>query len=182
MTFEERSNLVLSVAQLLYINGQSTDQTLLATERFGHVLGLRATLNPRWGELQLHAHAETGEAISLEVAADPVSVHMARVASAMQVINQVASGQLAPAGARDRISAISKAPPAPRLRPNRASNSTRFPTRYRCFCCNPSFNITRTWAEARSEPSFSDSERRWSSSFTANSAGKSSMNIAGLVN
>lgn len=113
MTLEERSNLVLSLARVLYTNGQSTEQTLQATERFGHVLGLRTNLIPHWGELELHAQDENSGTIFIEVAADPVSVNMDRVAAAMHVIDEVASGQLAPGSARDRISTISKAPPAP---------------------------------------------------------------------
>ena len=35
MTLEERSILVLFAARVLYDNGQSTEQTLVATERFG---------------------------------------------------------------------------------------------------------------------------------------------------
>jgi uncharacterized membrane protein YjjP (DUF1212 family) len=110
MTLEERSNLVLSLARVLFANGQSTEQTLQAAERFGDVLGLRANLMPRWGELELHAQDENGGTIFVEVAANPVSVDMGRVASAMHVIDEVASGQLAPDGARDRISAISDVP------------------------------------------------------------------------
>ena len=33
MTLEERSDLVLGIARVLFINGQSTDQTLDAAER-----------------------------------------------------------------------------------------------------------------------------------------------------
>jgi hypothetical protein len=33
MTLEERSNLVLAFARVLYVNGQATDQTVAATER-----------------------------------------------------------------------------------------------------------------------------------------------------
>ena len=60
MTLEERSNLVLAFARVLYINGQSTDQMLAAAERLGDILGLRAKIMPRWGELQLQA--EDGDA------------------------------------------------------------------------------------------------------------------------
>jgi len=49
MTLQERSNLVLAFARVLYINGQSTDQTLAAAERLGDTLGLRAKIMPRWG-------------------------------------------------------------------------------------------------------------------------------------
>ena len=55
MTLEERSNLVLALAGVLYANGQSTDQTLAEAERFGRSLRLRVKIIPRWGELQLQA-------------------------------------------------------------------------------------------------------------------------------
>src|SRR5713101_4870011 len=94
MTLEENSNLVLAFARVLYVNGQSTDQTLDATEQFGDALGLRARL------------------ISA-VAADPTGVDMGRVASTMRAIEELGAGQLAPAAAMGAISAISQAPPAP---------------------------------------------------------------------
>jgi hypothetical protein len=44
MTFEERSDLALALARTLYVNGQSTDQTLAAAEQLGAILGLRARI------------------------------------------------------------------------------------------------------------------------------------------
>jgi uncharacterized membrane protein YjjP (DUF1212 family) len=112
MTLEERSNLVLAVASVLYANGQSTDQTLAEAERFGRSLGLRVKIIPRWGELQLQA--EEGEArIISAVAANPTGVDMDRVASIVRLTEDFGAGRLAPAAAREAISAISKAPPAP---------------------------------------------------------------------
>ena len=112
MTLEERSNLVLAVAGVLYANGQSTDQTLADAERFGRSLGLRVKIIPRWGELQLQA--EEGEArIISAVAANPTGVDMDRVASIVRLIEDFGAGRLAPAAAREAISAISQAPPAP---------------------------------------------------------------------
>ena len=40
MTLEERSDLILAFAKVLYANGQSTDQTLAAVARLGDTLGL----------------------------------------------------------------------------------------------------------------------------------------------
>ena len=112
MTLEERSNLVLAVAGVLYANGQSTDQTLAEAERFGRSLALRVKIIPRWGELQLQA--EEGEArIISAVAANPTGVDMDRVASVVRLIEDFGAGRLAPAAAREAISAISQAPPAP---------------------------------------------------------------------
>jgi uncharacterized membrane protein YjjP (DUF1212 family) len=112
MTLEDGSDLVLALARVLYVNGQATDQTLEATERLGDNLGLRAKIFPRWGELQLQAEDRNSRLISA-VAADPAGVDMDRVASAMRAIDEIGAGRLALASAREAISAISKAPPAP---------------------------------------------------------------------
>src|SRR6201988_350227 len=112
MTLEERSNLVLAFARVLYVNGQSTAQTLAAAERVGNAVGLRAKIMPRWGELQLQAEAGSTRLMST-VAADPTGVAMNRVASTMRAIEDLCVGSLAPAIATEAISAISQAPIAP---------------------------------------------------------------------
>src|SRR6267154_482740 len=112
MTFEESSNLVLAFARVLYVNGQSTDQTLDAAERLGDTLVLRATIMPRWGELQLQAEDRDARLISA-VAADPAGVDMDRVASTMRAIEDLGAGRLAPAAAIEAIAKISKTPPSP---------------------------------------------------------------------
>jgi uncharacterized membrane protein YjjP (DUF1212 family) len=112
MTLEERAGLVLAVARVLYVNGQSTDQTLASAESFGHTLGLRAQIMPRWGELQLEAQDNDTRLISV-VAADPTGVAMGRVTSAMRVIEDLGASRLAPAATREAIGDISQAPPAP---------------------------------------------------------------------
>ena len=111
MTLEERSNLVLALARILYANGQSTDQTSAEAERFGRSLGVHVKIIPRWGELQLEA--QQGEArIVSAVAAAPTGVDMDRVASIIRFIEDFGAGRLAPAATKEAISAISLAPPA----------------------------------------------------------------------
>jgi uncharacterized membrane protein YjjP (DUF1212 family) len=112
MTLEERSTLVLAFARVLYVNGQSTDQTLAAAERLGEALGLRVNIIPSWAALQLQAEDGDARVISA-VAAHPTGVDMNRVNSAMRTIEEVSAGQLAPADAKEIISAISQAPAAP---------------------------------------------------------------------
>src|SRR5882672_3532521 len=112
MTLEERSNLVLAFARVLYVNGQATDQTLDAAGRLGDTLGVNAKLMPRWGELQLQAEDGDTRLISA-VAADPAGVDMDRVASTMRAIEDLGAGRLAPTAAIDAIKKISKTPPAP---------------------------------------------------------------------
>jgi uncharacterized membrane protein YjjB (DUF3815 family) len=112
MSLQERSELVLTFARVLHVNGQSTDETLAAAERLGKNLDLRARIIPRWGELQLQAGDSDARLVSIG-AADPVGVDMDRVASAMQAIDEVGSGRVVPPAAMEAIGAISHAPPAP---------------------------------------------------------------------
>jgi uncharacterized membrane protein YjjP (DUF1212 family) len=112
MTLEERSNLVLALARVLYVNGQSTDETLAAAERLGQTLGLRVKIMPRWGELLLQAQDSDTTLVSA-VVADPSGVAMNRAASTMRVVEDLGAGRLMPAAAKEVISAISQAPPAP---------------------------------------------------------------------
>ena len=112
MTLDERSDLVLAFARVLYVNGQATDQTVAATERLGSALGLRADLMPRWGELQLLFGQKDGGLIR-HVVANPTGVDMDRVASTMRAIDDIEAGRLAPEAALKAIGAISRTPPAP---------------------------------------------------------------------
>jgi uncharacterized membrane protein YjjP (DUF1212 family) len=112
MTLEERSNLVLAVARVLYVNGQATEETVAAAEQLGRALGLRAKVMPRWGELRLECEHNDGRLID-QIAADPTGVDMDRVASTARTIEDVGAGRLTPQAARAAIAAISQAPPAP---------------------------------------------------------------------
>jgi uncharacterized membrane protein YjjP (DUF1212 family) len=112
MTLEGRCDLILALARVLFVNGQSTDQTLAAAERFGQRLGLHVEIMPRWGELQLQAQDGDTRLTSV-VAADPTGVAMNRVAAAMRVLEDFSGGKLTPAAAKEAIGVISQAPPAP---------------------------------------------------------------------
>ena len=112
MTLEERSNLVLAFAQVLFVNGQATEQTVTAAEQLGCALGLRAKVMPRWGELLIQSENQDSRLTS-RVAADPSAVDMERVASTTRAIQDIGAGRLAPAAAPATIAGISRAPPAP---------------------------------------------------------------------
>jgi uncharacterized membrane protein YjjP (DUF1212 family) len=111
MTSEDRSELSLAFAKVLYVNGQSTDVVVAAIRKLGNKLGINTELLPRWGELQLRAE-DDGTTPASYVAADPVGVDMDRVVSAMQAVADIEAGRLSPEDARKRIEAIAKAPPA----------------------------------------------------------------------
>src|SRR5215813_9060237 len=111
MTREERSNLVLAIARVLYLNGESTQQTLAAAERVSNYLGFRATVLLRWGELEVQTEDNNGRLMAIEAA--PSGVNMDRVASTRRTIEELCDGRLSPAGAMEAINRIAKAAPAP---------------------------------------------------------------------
>jgi uncharacterized membrane protein YjjP (DUF1212 family) len=112
MTLEERSNLVLALARVLYVNGQSTDETLAAAGRCSGALGLHAEVVPHWGELELEAE-DSGARVVCAVEANPTGVEMDRVVSAMRAVEDLGAARLEPAAAMHTITSISKKPPAP---------------------------------------------------------------------
>ena len=112
MTLEERSNLVLAAARVLYVNGETTQRTLGAAERLGNCLGFRATVLLRWGELELQA--EEGEVRFFSaIEAYPSGVEMGRVASTLRTVEELCEDRLAPANAIEAIDTIAKASPSP---------------------------------------------------------------------
>ena len=88
MTLRARADLVLAFSKTLYVNGQATEQTVNATERLGHALGLRATIMPGWGELEIVADGEN-DTLAITATAAPTGIQMERVASAMQAIDDL---------------------------------------------------------------------------------------------
>ena len=111
MTADERCNLVLSFARILFINGQATDQTVAAAEHLSRALDLHANVMARWGALQLRSDSKADP--FCQVPADPAGVDMDRVASTMRAIEDVESGRLSPDAGIKAIGLISQAPPAP---------------------------------------------------------------------
>jgi uncharacterized membrane protein YjjP (DUF1212 family) len=111
MILQQHSNLVLALARVLFVNGQSTERTIAATERLARSLGLDAEVLPRWGEVQLQVEHQDDKLLS-QVAADPTGVNMQRVAAAMKAIEEIQTGQLAPTTAISAVEKIAKLPPA----------------------------------------------------------------------
>ena len=112
MTREDCSNLILALARVLYINGESTDETLGAVQRLSKFMGFRATIFPQWGELEVQT-ADVGGKVISTVEADPSGVDMDRVASTLRAVEDLRDGRLASADAMEEISRIAQAAPAP---------------------------------------------------------------------
>jgi uncharacterized membrane protein YjjP (DUF1212 family) len=112
MNLEERSNLVLALARVLYVNGQATDQIIAATARLGSALGMRVSLALRWGELRLKA-GEGSERRTSQIEADPAGVDMDRVVAAMRAVQDVEARRLGVDALPNAMALISVRPPAP---------------------------------------------------------------------
>ena len=112
MTLQSHCDLAMAFARVLYVNGQSTKETVAAVGRLVRALGLRSEIVLRWGQVQLELQGRDGRIFS-QVAADPTGVHMRRVAAAMSAIESVEAGRLSPNSALSVVTAIAKAPPTP---------------------------------------------------------------------
>lgn len=114
MNLQERSDLVLAFARVLFTNGESTEKTVGAADEVAGAVGLRAQLMPRWGTLQLTAWDEKDGSAKLvsAVEADPTNVDMDRVAAARRAADELAAGSTPPEAARKAVSAIVSRPPA----------------------------------------------------------------------
>jgi uncharacterized membrane protein YjjP (DUF1212 family) len=108
----ERADLVLRLARLLHVNGQSTHETIAAAERLSNHLGLCITIIPRWEEIELRARDETTSLVSIE-GGSPASIDMDRVVSAMGAVDDIVADRLALPTARKTINTIAQASPAP---------------------------------------------------------------------
>ena len=112
MNIEERSAFVLTAAKGLFVNGQSTEETVTAAARLADALGLRTKLLVCWGEVALEVDSAHGALVRLD-GAEPTGVDMGRVASVMRVIDELAAGHLKPEEAWAEIETVLHAHPAP---------------------------------------------------------------------
>ena len=106
-------DLILRAATLLFVNGQTTERTIEATEQLAARLGVAASLLPRWGELNLRI----GHPARLEAAAaDPVAVDMGKVAATNRLIDAVCDGATGIEAIGPALHSIAALPPVPLLR------------------------------------------------------------------
>jgi uncharacterized membrane protein YjjP (DUF1212 family) len=96
----------------LYVNGESTTETLRSAEELSHLMGLRARMMARWGELELDAR-EGDDVVALTTPADPAGVNMTRVTRALRLLDGARNGRISPAVLGDQIDTVSRAPPSP---------------------------------------------------------------------
>jgi uncharacterized membrane protein YjjP (DUF1212 family) len=102
-------DLISTSAKLLFGNGQTTQEMLVASEQLADALGFRGSVLPRWGELVVRIDAEPGSQYQI-VAAEPAGMDMNKVAMAMAAIDRVSHGRMDVAALQPTLEAIAKLP------------------------------------------------------------------------
>ena len=80
--------LLIQVAELLFINGQTTQRMTAAVHRLGAALHFRTDVFPRWGELTVRLR-DRGAARDAVVNAAPTNVDMGKVSATMKLIDGI---------------------------------------------------------------------------------------------
>jgi uncharacterized membrane protein YjjP (DUF1212 family) len=102
-------DLLIHVAALLFVNGQTTERTIRSVEDLAEAFGHRASVFLHWGELHVHI-THMGRSLSSIVAASPTAVDMGKVAEAMRAIGDARRGGLTPVALRSRVTAVEQMP------------------------------------------------------------------------
>ncbi len=101
-------DLLAKAACLLFINGQSSENTGGCITRLGAALGVKADLLLRWGEVVLFVE---GHPAPIICKAKPTGVDMGRVNAVLDVIAEVEAGRMDIVKADAALEAISRMPP-----------------------------------------------------------------------
>lgn len=106
--------IIATAAKLLFIDGQTTQATLRATERLARALGVNVTLIQHWGELIL-VDEHTLDVRFIPAA--PTGIDMGRVAATERAVDAICEGRCEPAAALASLEAVERTPPlsTPRL-------------------------------------------------------------------
>ena len=108
LTREAALKTTALAATLLFAHGQTTERTVIATERLGRALGVTIRVLPYWGELTVELE---GAPISQIVPAKPLGVDMGRVLAVTTVIDRLCHGTLPAEAAQSALESAGHIPP-----------------------------------------------------------------------
>lgn len=100
----------MQATRLLFINAETTEQTVAAGRRIATALGHRATVIPHWGELLVQVETEQGSEQTLGPAA-PIAIDMNKVGEAERVVESIAVGRTTPEDAKAAFRSVAALPP-----------------------------------------------------------------------
>lgn len=102
--------LSLQASSLLFVNAETTQQTVAAGKRIANAFEHRATVIPRWGELVVQVETDQGSRAQLSAVA-PVAIDMNKVLEAERLVDAVANGRLPAEEAREALRRVAALPP-----------------------------------------------------------------------
>src|SRR5690349_16786572 len=112
LTCEAALKTTALAATLLFAHGQTTERTVVTTERLGRALGVSVRVLPDWDKLTIEIE---GTSLSQIVPAKPFGVDMNRVLAVTTVVDQLCDGTLRGEGARPALLLAGNLPPASTL-------------------------------------------------------------------
>ena len=105
--------LAAGVAELLFVNGQTSEGTRIAVERLARACGRPVRFMARYGELTLQTDPR---GFGAQVAAEPLGVDIRRVTATEQIVDDVCDGRLSRDDACAKLEAVRRLPPVSILR------------------------------------------------------------------
>jgi uncharacterized membrane protein YjjP (DUF1212 family) len=109
MTREEALKITALAASLLFVHGQTTEETVVAAERLGRFLGISVKVLPYWDQLIVEVD---GTPVAQIVAAKPIGVDMGRILAVTTVVDQICDGTLPIEAAQSALTSAGHLPPA----------------------------------------------------------------------
>jgi uncharacterized membrane protein YjjB (DUF3815 family) len=106
-------DIVIHAATLLFENGQTTEETVVAADKLGRALGVPVTLLPHWGQLAIRVD---GTPLSDTVPATPLGVDTVKVLATIRIVDQIADGTLPGTAALAALAEVKRLRPAGTLR------------------------------------------------------------------
>lgn len=114
-SLESALNLLMQVAELLFINGQTSARTATAVRQLGTAFHFRTEVFPRWGELTVRLW-DGGKPCDGIAAVAPTNVDMGKVSATMKVVDDLTARGLETGGAQMMLQSIQNLPPVSTLR------------------------------------------------------------------
>jgi uncharacterized membrane protein YjjP (DUF1212 family) len=112
---EATLRVLVLAAELLLLNGQTTQRTITAVRQLGTAFDYRTEVFPRWGQLtvRLWDHGAPRDAIA---AIAPTNIDMGKVTATMQLVDGLATRRLDTATVQALLEGIRSSPPMSLLR------------------------------------------------------------------
>jgi uncharacterized membrane protein YjjP (DUF1212 family) len=109
LTCEAALKTTALAAALLFVHGQTTERTVVITERLGRALGVSVKVLPDWDKLTVEIE---GTSSSQLVPAKPLRVDMNRVLAIATIVDRLCDGTLRAEEARPALLLAGNLPPA----------------------------------------------------------------------